>query len=672
MADGRLPDETLSQILSPALRVSDAAFSALSSNGGSPFMTFSESSSALLLVSKAWLRVATPLLYNVVVLRSKAQAQALAVALTRNPDLARFIKKLRVEGAFSEAMSTILRACKDITDLFLSLDLDRRIDDDASGLCRGLFLIDPVRLIVDAGRLDDIHRADAANRWRNWELPKSQQTMQLRQTVVECISRTWKKLAHLEIPSQLFRRMDLLNALSCAPKLKTLSILWDGNDTIGILATSFQGFHWYRELRAIARNPSLKRIRIDPLISPRFDPALDREMCRALATMARETLAKLVRHQSMKALLVLPDRVLVPATLSNRLTTLLSEEDAILSRVLYFAMCCDGMTFSSRLELILVCKTFARVGVPHLYESPVLKFKSKLESFATQLVQNPPLGSGVRCLCITLKSPFDMATFNTIIERTPALEEVRGGQGLRGITWEAFRDLGKYTGSSLRTLRDMSVGKAPEVVSPVVFARFSALRQLGWDSRTKFKTEHRRIPAGALSRLVDLTVNRFDQSFLDTLSYIELPRLLTVTFLATTRGGARFFEVHGSKLCELSLSVQHLPDSELAIWRNCPNLTVLNIFCNDGECPLSSSCLVSTEIHARLERIIFKFPADYRFRHDLHEQELGKVIKALVSTASFPALREVVHPDCRFPTTERDIASAKERKDIWAYPGGRG
>ncbi|KAJ7443506.1 hypothetical protein B0H11DRAFT_1696528, partial [Mycena galericulata] len=87
----------------------------------SPFASFSESSSASLLVSKSWLRVSTPLLYHVVVLRSKAQAGALRTALSRNPVLGRFIKKLRVEGGFGKHMHDILKVASNITDIFLSL-----------------------------------------------------------------------------------------------------------------------------------------------------------------------------------------------------------------------------------------------------------------------------------------------------------------------------------------------------------------------------------------------------------------------------------------------------------------------------------------------------------------------------------------------------------------------
>ncbi|KAF7335267.1 F-box domain-containing protein [Mycena sanguinolenta] len=144
MSDNSLPDEIISEILSPALKVPDELFS--DNSDVSPFATNSESTSAYLLVCKSWLRVATPLLYNVVILRSKAQAKALSLALSQNPDLGRFIKKLRVEGGYGPPMRIILQCAPNITDLFLSFVIYS--SDSTSGLCKGLPLINPTRLIL--------------------------------------------------------------------------------------------------------------------------------------------------------------------------------------------------------------------------------------------------------------------------------------------------------------------------------------------------------------------------------------------------------------------------------------------------------------------------------------------------------------------------------------------
>jgi hypothetical protein len=91
MSEHHLPaDVFLSEILFPALKVPDEDFS--DSSYLSPFASSEESSLAMFLVCKDWLRVTAPLLYHVVVLRSKAQAKALGESLSKNKDLGRFIK----------------------------------------------------------------------------------------------------------------------------------------------------------------------------------------------------------------------------------------------------------------------------------------------------------------------------------------------------------------------------------------------------------------------------------------------------------------------------------------------------------------------------------------------------------------------------------------------------
>jgi hypothetical protein len=144
MSDHSLPDEIISEILSPVLKVSDEIFSDTSKV--SPFAKYSESTSAYLLVCKSWLRVSTPLLYNVVILRSKAQAKALSLALARNKELGQFIKKLRVEGGYGTPMLIILQSSPNISDLFVSLEIYS--SDNSSGLCKGLSLLNPNRLIL--------------------------------------------------------------------------------------------------------------------------------------------------------------------------------------------------------------------------------------------------------------------------------------------------------------------------------------------------------------------------------------------------------------------------------------------------------------------------------------------------------------------------------------------
>jgi hypothetical protein len=139
-----LPDELLKEILAPALQVPDDSFACV--GGRSPFSNYTPTTSAYLLVCKDWLRVATPLLYSVVVLRSKAQIQALDSAIMGTPVLAEFIKKLRIESGYCPSLLKILKGAKNLTDLCVSLEVYS--SDNVSGFCKGLAFVQPSRLII--------------------------------------------------------------------------------------------------------------------------------------------------------------------------------------------------------------------------------------------------------------------------------------------------------------------------------------------------------------------------------------------------------------------------------------------------------------------------------------------------------------------------------------------
>lgn len=156
-------------------QVSDDAFSDTSLN--SPFAgRYCESSSAFLLVCKAWLRVATPLLYHVVVLRSKAQAAALEKSLRGNSVLGQFIKKLRIEGGYGISMLKIINAAPNTKEIFISINIWSA--DNVSGLVKGLPTMDPTRVVL----FDSHHN----NRNKN--------SQSLLETLTRCIQTEWKNL----------------------------------------------------------------------------------------------------------------------------------------------------------------------------------------------------------------------------------------------------------------------------------------------------------------------------------------------------------------------------------------------------------------------------------------------------------------------------------------------
>ncbi|KAJ7711268.1 hypothetical protein B0H16DRAFT_635735 [Mycena metata] len=647
MAQGtHLPDEIISEILSPALRVPDEAFSASTFGTWgltlpSPFANFSEPCCVYLVVCKAWLRVATPLLYNVVVLRSKAQAQALAATLTANPQLGRFIHKLRVEGGYAISMHKILQNSTNMTDLFLSVAIPG--SDNASGLCRGLPLVDPVRVIIDSGIGSSLSRG----------------AQKLIQALEECIPK-WKRMAVFEVQHELIQRETTYQALKQAPGLVTLSV----SDPRHILWGSIPQY-----MRTIATNPALKSIRIVyPPSQAGYEQYFLLRMLFRNAVNEDEKMRLLFHFDDVKGSSAEDDLPPVPFIYPAQLAADPQREDAIWSRILYFTLYIapsKEKPFSPRNDrrshatTLLVCKKFHRLGLPYLYENPVLNSSLAHYSLSNQMSSQPSLGRHIRTLHMRrIQTP---SCFRTIISLTPRLVELHV-KDCSPITWKTFVDLGGTAGSTLQSFCGIKIAKA-SAVDPTVFARYPEMRDFGWDSTTVFKTTPKLIPVDAFGLLANLTVNIFDESFVKVLAQMELPSLRTVTFSATANGGVQFFERHGAKLREVTLSSTQIVDTKLAIWRNCPNLTVLGISC-DSKHPARPSCLEIGDTHERIERIVFKLTHEYRLRPS-HETDLTGLLRRLRASKSFPALREVMHPNCVWPTTEREIL-----KSHWVQSAG--
>ncbi|KAJ7119100.1 hypothetical protein C8R44DRAFT_878607 [Mycena epipterygia] len=188
MSDNSLPDEIISEILSPALKVCNDVFS--DTSNVSPFATYSESSSAYLLVCKAWLRVATPLLYNTVILRSKAQAKAL-------------------EGGYGPSMATILECSPNISDLFLSFQI--WATDNVDGLCEGLPLINPTHFILQ----DDGER-----------MKQNKIALKLEDALTNAISK-WDRLLIVDLPYSYYyynRARRIVKAIAKSRRLQTVVV----------------------------------------------------------------------------------------------------------------------------------------------------------------------------------------------------------------------------------------------------------------------------------------------------------------------------------------------------------------------------------------------------------------------------------------------------------------
>ncbi|KAG6847641.1 hypothetical protein H0H93_006847 [Arthromyces matolae] len=270
MHPASLPDEIIKEILSPVLTIPDDAFRSCF-----PFSTFSndiraKSNCNLLVVCKSWLRVATPLLYHVVTVRSQRQAEALARTLKGNELLATFIKKLRLESGYGPPMQHVLRLGKNIEELYLMLSTWS--SDNVTGLCEGLPLVNPRCLILDTtGSLDSNPNAT---------------TQTLIEALCQCIKK-WDKLDEVELPFRVLPTparniiADICDALTESQSLKVITLKEPQYN---------QNF-----IRRLADSPSLEAIHVKPPPGVPLKGPFVAQRCARAEMQADPILGKLLR-----------------------------------------------------------------------------------------------------------------------------------------------------------------------------------------------------------------------------------------------------------------------------------------------------------------------------------------------------------------------------------------
>ncbi|KAH7100894.1 hypothetical protein BKA62DRAFT_830610 [Auriculariales sp. MPI-PUGE-AT-0066] len=194
MAMVLLPDEQLLAILDHALYICDQLFADTSSS--SPFGESDWSAANVLLVCKRWMRVATPSLYDTVIVRSTGQAKALAKALSRNPEFGQYIKRLRIEGPYGGHIDKVVRVSPNIVDFCFTMNLYS--GGSVNGLVKTLHNLDPRRVILSLGPAlsENTHVRQVENAlataildWRNLEVFKftgsSALRVRTRRTIVD-------------------------------------------------------------------------------------------------------------------------------------------------------------------------------------------------------------------------------------------------------------------------------------------------------------------------------------------------------------------------------------------------------------------------------------------------------------------------------------------------------
>ncbi|KAJ7278128.1 hypothetical protein C8J57DRAFT_1305852 [Mycena rebaudengoi] len=680
-----LPDEILSEILSPVLKVAETKFSDTSAT--SPFASYSSSSSAVLVVCKAWLRVSTPLHYNVVVLRSKAQAGALAAALERNNDLGRFIKKLRVEGGFGKHMGIILRHAPNVTDLFVSGMVHS--PDTASALALGLPRLNPTRLIVFE---DPEH------------LLKNKSVVQLFEGLTKAIN-GWTKLTTL-ILSHDFRggpvREAFLEAICSSKTLEIVSV------------PSRCGFPTMKKFAAIK---SLKAIEIRATTRNVGSHYVDR-------VNAESILKPLIRFaeeppKRKKTTAVAADIILPPTNPTFRSMASEPQEvvDNVWKRILAFAMLevepvspreinlddwdeyfRPNEINANRLAFALVSKTFHRLAIPYLYAYPEFRSNISVEKFAERLVTEPSLGPHVRELSRHHAAGFGFGEdsrrvtphFIPIFSRTPGLTRLTGHStddfsisGGFSIAFEAFEALAETAGGTLAEFRGLEIEReeedpfdweqsfSPVRHQPTIFTLFTALRVLRWDSRVDFElpsacgmAEH--CCSEVLPALEVLEVD--SHKILAVFEEFGLKSLRSLTFKFWTGpegcASASFLRRHGHKLTHFKLNSAALDG--MPIFALCPTLAELELILIGRHCTHTRPgdardaeyyppTLAFPSGHQGLVKLLVRKDEP---RSKTESQTEWKRFLGDSDWTNFPALQEIRASPLEWPMTEHAISKS--------------
>ncbi|KAF7359036.1 F-box domain-containing protein [Mycena sanguinolenta] len=643
MSQHLLPDEIISEILSPALKVSDELF--CDNRDVSPFARNAESTSAYLVVCKSWLRVATPLLYNIVVLRSKAQAKALSVALSGNKELGQFIKKLRVEGGYGSPIQIILQCSPNISDLFLSLVIYS--SDNTSGLCKGLELVNPTRLI-----LQDQPRKPLQNKM----------TSQLVETLIRVIPK-WDRLCSFDSPYtyEKNRATKLIQPLAKSKRLHTLTIP---------CSTSLSWTY-----SALKECP-LKVIHIKQLVT-----RWDRERLERLDVSKHPELKALLKYTeaSVRTQTHISELPLIAPSLNPFFTPMNNApkdvQDRVWDRILYFAMSVPERADESpgklvarrRLPLLLVSKTFTRLGLPHYYAHVLLWRSLAIPEFASILRNNATIGPHIRTLTLNYWEYPDFDYFedresvplrqvdSTILSQTSGLVRLSQFTGPAAIPWDAFKAVAASSGS---TLQEFSVRiDEQKQASAMIFNNFTALRTLKWTCSTSFLLTN--IPKDGLQNLTKLQISSTSESFLTAISLMKL-RCLERVMLCTDNDLAikPFLKAHGPKLIELHISfnnLRNLKTQTAKILDLCPNLGSLSLvaMANSpmGDVPIADDLYSGQAVPSLVKITVSTY---FRSRDKDHVAAWEKFFPQL-QPIRLLNLREIEVTCCVWPTNERDI-----------------
>ncbi|KAJ6500812.1 hypothetical protein C8R45DRAFT_1123424 [Mycena sanguinolenta] len=343
-------------------------------------------------------------------------------------------------------------------------------------------------------------------------------------------------------------------------------------------------------------------------------------------------------------------------------------QDKIWARILYFAMSVPELANSPtskdippRLGLLLVSKTFTRLGLSSYYAHVVIKQMLNIPKFASVLSRNPSIGPCVRSLTVDYwlygyeedgeESPAFYQIDCTILSQITGLVQLRQPSGQdwlmsksRLISWEAFEAVAENSGSTLQEF-SVRIGEQKQA-SAMMFSNLTALRILEWDSLSSFRLTN--VPGDGLQNLKELHISLVDERFIFN-GIIADGRVV----LSTDESNVEtFLEAHGPKLIELRISFSKLQELKVKILELCPNLQSLSLI-GVGYVSTLNHIAVDDLYSSQAVPSLVKITFDLYFRmRDKDEVAFWDEFFPRFEPKCLPNLRDLEVKCCKWPTNE--------------------
>ncbi|TDL29976.1 hypothetical protein BD410DRAFT_737191 [Rickenella mellea] len=637
----KLPDEVLKEILAPPLVISDDDFSFTGDAKESPFGRTPRHSSSLLLVCKHWMRVATPLLYEVAVIRSTAQAQALAYAITSNKVFGTFIKRLRMEGGFGKAPAKFITAAPNIRELFITADLWS--SDNPSGLCSALSGMNPHRLIVTDSKY--IQNTKAIQLW---------------DSLCTCVGK-WSNMKTLEYHATCIRdakkSLQLFRNLRDTPSIKhivlnqfSMVVLTQLADISSLETIRLTKVLFNFESSQLTGNPRLlKLLQFKTRTFERHVPAV----LPFAAVVADFTPLTNVSHQIAKFIW---DLIFSFATWSYQVEKMSPGE--------FFFSSIRSKSTSTARSLSLVSKSFHDMVRRHLFAAVHIRRTVNLAAFNLILKKDDSVGPLVRVLRV-VRREYDTSAGDDEVHLAQLLPMLTGLISLN-FSVDHPRQLKSLSQVASTSLRILALEVRLTVSNKNGHCEFEAvnigdligLTHLECSFEINSKTSLTRstptvqLLVTHLPNLTSLDTGQFSicGDGLDLVYGIRMPSLTRLCMSGKSQMSVKFLKLNGQRL--KTLNILDTPSSALLKW--CPQLESLTV--GAGTQHLVASILRSPDGKPYLSLSQLRILYYPRSTSNL-EKSFAAVTEGFedVDFSLFPNLKEVHWDGLTWPNTEREI-----------------